>query len=116
MPPVTVKQRGTLQPLSWLALAAATAILSLFLASSLGASYEGPLVVVGWLAMLAAAASALTFAFRMGDAATEGGRGGTSRQMDNVALEPAEEPGQMSPGGLMPGPAPANHHAASDGE
>jgi len=116
MPPVWVKQRGTLQPLFWLALAAATAILSVFLASSLGAPYEGPLVAVGWLAMLAAATSALTFAFRMGDAATESGRGGTSRQMDNAALEPAEEPGQMSPSGSMPVQAPSNHHPAADGQ
>ncbi len=67
MPRQTLDRRRAMQSLLWLVLAAVTASLALFLASTLGGSFDLPLLIIGWMAILAAAVSALTFAFRMGD-------------------------------------------------
>ena len=62
------------QPLAWLALASAVAVLLFYLAGDLNGSTVTILRTLGWLAIAAAAGSALTFAYRLGDAAIEPGR------------------------------------------
>ncbi len=95
MPAPTLQRCRAMQPLLWLILATVTASLALFLASSLSGSFDLPLLIIGWIAILAAAVSALTFAFRMGDGPS------TDQRRDSSGPEAEERPteGWTSPDG-----------------